>query len=77
MSIYTDYVEPETLKEAMMRPNINLFKMSAISEVENFLSRKACILTKISVVKYKSRNPVPIKWVFKSKEEAGGLFNLK
>ena len=47
--------------------------MSAISEVNNILSRKAWIPTKISVVKSKGRKPVPVKWVFKSKEEAAGL----
>ena len=61
----------------MTRPNGNLWKMSAISEVNNFLSRKAWIPTKRIVVKSKGRKPVPVKWVFKSKEEAGGLIRLK
>ena len=51
--------------------------MSAISEVNNFLSRKAWILTKISVVKSKGIKPIPVKWVFKSKEEADGLIHMK
>ena len=51
--------------------------MSTISEVKEFLSRKAWILTKRSVVKAKDRNTVPVKWVFKSKEEAYGLICLK
>ena len=51
--------------------------MSAISEVNNFLSRKDWIPTKISVVKSKGRKPLTVKWVFKSKEEAGGLISLK
>ena len=67
MSIYTASGEPETLKEAMTRPNGNLWKMSEISEVKSFLSRKAWILKKISAIKSKGRNPVPFKWVFKSK----------
>ena len=34
-------------------------------------------MTKISAVKDKGRNPVPVKWVFNGKEEAGGLICLK
>ena len=76
-SISVEAGEPETLKEAMTRPNGHLWKISAISEVNNFLSIKAWIPTKRSVVKYKGRNPIPFKWVFKSKEEAGSLIRLK
>ena len=60
-----------------MRPNEYLWKMSAISEVNNFLSIKAWIPTKRSVVKSKIREPIPVKWVFKSKEKADGLIRLK
>ena len=77
MSISTDAGEPETLKEEMTRSNGHLWKISAISEVNNFLSIKAWILTKIIVVQVKGRNPVPVKWVFKSKEEADGLILIK
>ena len=73
MSISTDSGEPDTLKEAMTRPNRHLWKMSAISEVNNFLSRKAWIPTKRSVIKAKGRKLVTVKWLFKIKEEAGGL----
>ena len=59
--------DPGTLTEAMTRPNVHLWEMSRISEVNNFLSRKAWVLMKISVVKYKGRNSVPVKWIFKSK----------
>ena len=41
--------------------------MSEISEVKDFLSRKAYIPTKISVMKAKGRNPVPVKWLFNNK----------
>ena len=37
MSIYMDAGEPETLKEAITRPNGNLWKISAIYEVNNFM----------------------------------------
>ena len=39
-SIYTASGEPDTPKEGITRPNGNLWKMSAISEII-FLSRKA------------------------------------
>ena len=39
--------------------------------------RKAWIPTKRRVVKNKGRNTVPVKWVFKSKEEADGLIHMK
>ena len=67
-SIYTDDGEPETLKEAMTRPNGNLWKMSAILEVKHVLSRKSWIITKRSVVKAKGIRSIPAKWVFSSKE---------
>ena len=61
----------------MTRPNGYLWKMSAISELNHFLSRKAWIPKKRIVVKAKGINPVPFKWVFKNKEEADGLVCLK
>ena len=53
----------------MTRPNGHLWKLSAISEVNNFISRKLWIPTKRSFVKAKGRNPVPVKWLFNGKEE--------
>ena len=76
-SISTDAGEPETLMEAMTRQNGHLWKMSAISEVIVFLSIKAWILTKRSIVKYKGIKPLPVKWVFKIREEAEGLIFLR
>ena len=60
----------------MTSPNGHLWKMSTISEVKHFLSRKVWILMKRSVLKAKGRNPVPVKGVFKSKEEADGSIDL-
>ena len=39
-SISTDYGDTDTLKEAMTRPNGNLWKMSAISEVKNICQER-------------------------------------
>ena len=44
---------------------------------EQFLSRKACITTKISTIEDKGRKTAPVKWVFKIKEKADGLIRLK
>ena len=77
MSISTDSGEPDTLKEAMKIPIEYLWKMSEISEVNNFLTRKAWIPMERSVIKAKGRKLVPMKWVFKIKEEADGLIRTK
>ena len=76
-SISTNSGEPETLKEGITRPNGHLWKIYAISELTNFLSRKAWIPTKRSVIKSKGRKPITVKCVFNSKEEAGGLIRRK
>ena len=76
-SIYTDAGEPETLKEAMTRPNGNLWKISAVSEGNGFLSRKVWIPTNRSVVKPKCINPVRVKLVLNIKEDHEGLIFLK
>ena len=72
-----DEGEPETLKEAMTTSNGHLWKMSAISEVKNFLSRKAQIPIKKIISKAKGRNTVPVKCVFNSEEETDGLIRPK
>ena len=76
-SISTDAGESEFLKEKMTRPNGHLWKMSSISEVDHSLSIKAWIPTKMSSIKARRRKPVPVKWLFNSKEGADGLICLK
>ena len=61
----------------MTIPNGHLWKVSAISEVIHFLSRKAWIPINSSKVKSKGRNTVPVKWVLNGKEETDGLISLK
>ena len=60
----------------MSRPNGHLGKMTAISGVKN-TSRKAWITIKRRKIKAKGINPVPVKWLFKSKEEPDGIICLK
>ena len=61
----------------MSRLNVHLWGISAISEVNSFLSRKAWIPINRSKLKAKGRNPVPVKWVFKSKGYPYSLILLK
>ena len=51
--------------------------MSAISEVNNFLSRNCWTLIKRSKVKSKYIKLVHVKWVFDIKEDPDGLIHLK
>ena len=60
MSISMNSREPNTIKETMSRPNGNLWKMSAISTVNKFLSRKAWIAIKRIKVKSKGGKPVSV-----------------
>ena len=48
-----------------------------ISEVIEYLSRKAWITTKISIVKAKGRNRVPVNWLIQIKKETEKSINLK
>ena len=43
---------------------------------ENFSVKKGLDFNEKRAVKYTSRKPVPIKWVFNSKEEVDGLIFL-
>ena len=45
-----------------------MWKVSAVSEIKENMSIKSCIPIKISKVKDKGMKPVPLKWVFNSKE---------
>ena len=45
--------------------------------MNNFLSRKAWITSKRSIVKSKVRNTVPVKWVLNSKKDPDGLICMK
>ena len=60
----------------MTRPNVHLQKMSAIYEVNGFLSRNTGITTMRSATKAKGRNIVPVKWLSKGKEYPDGLIRL-
>ena len=61
----------------MSIPNIHLWKMSDISEINSFMSIKTWITIKKSKVEAKDRKPVPANWLLNSKEDPDGLIRLK
>ena len=64
-AIHSDPGEPKTFKEAMNSKERELWKHAVISEINNFLSRKAWKFVKRSLVKERGRRLVPTKHVFK------------
>ena len=48
-----------------------------IAEVNNFIYRKAWVPRKLADVRSSGREPVPVKWVFKTKLEPNGTERLK
>ena len=56
----------------MLRPIGNLWKFSAVSKINNFISRKAWITIRRSTVKVKVSNAVPVKWVLNNKKDPDG-----
>ena len=76
-SISADSGEPEALKEEIIRPNLHSWKISAIFEVNNFLSRKSWIPINRSILKEKRIKSLPVKWVFNSREDTDVLIRLK
>ena len=69
--------EPKTPKEKISIQHGYLWKMLAISEVNTVLSRKYWILINIIKVYSEGTKPVPVVWLFKSKEESDRLIHLK
>ena len=67
--ISIDTGDPDTPKEKIFRPIGYLWKMSAVSEINNIISIKNLIPIKITTVKSKGRKIITILWAFKSKTE--------
>ena len=61
----------------MSRAIVHLWKISEVSEIKNFISRKAYIFIIRTTVKYKGMKPLPLKWVVKRKENPDIPIHLK
>ena len=70
--VTSDVGEPQSFQEAKKSGLGNLWMQSMRSEINNFLYRKVWIPTKIEKVRKLGRKPIPVKWVYKVKDEANG-----
>jgi hypothetical protein len=71
----SDPGEPKTFRLAMDGKEGAKWKPSAKAEIMNFLSRKAW--RKYPRKKLKGRKPIPVKWIFKKKDEQDGSVRYK
>ncbi|KAI2507514.1 Reverse transcriptase (RNA-dependent DNA polymerase) [Fragilaria crotonensis] len=74
-TLSSDPGEPKTFRKAMDGKNGVKWKPSAIVEINNFLSRDAW--KKFPREMLKGRKPIPVKWIFKIKEEQDGSLRYK
>ena len=68
---------PKNINQALNSKDKELWRRSAIAEVNNFLKRKSCKFILKSVVKALGRKLVGVKWVFKIKTEPDYSFRYK
>ena len=66
--VTSDVGEPQSFKAAKKSSLGNLWMQSMRSEINNY--RKVWIPTKIEKVRKLGRKPIPVKWVYKVKDEA-------
>jgi hypothetical protein len=71
----SDPGEPKTFRKAMEGPNKDKWVPSAKAEINNFLSRDAW--QKFPRKDLAGRKPIPVKWIFKIKEEQDGTQRYK
>jgi Reverse transcriptase (RNA-dependent DNA polymerase)/Zinc knuckle len=71
----SDPGEPKTFRQAMDGPNKDKWVPSAKAEINNFLSRDAW--QKFPRKDLLDRKPIPVKWIFKVKEEQDGTQRYK
>ena len=74
-TLSSDPGEPKTFRKAMDGKDGHKWKPSAIVEINNFLSRDAW--RKFPRENLKGRKPIPVKWIFKIKEEQDGSMRFK
>ena len=73
----SDVGEPQSYQEAKSSVLKHLWEKSMTSEINNFVNRNVWIPTKLEKVRKMGRKPIPVKWVFKVKEEQNGDMRLK
>ncbi|KAI2509134.1 GAG-pre-integrase domain [Fragilaria crotonensis] len=71
----SDPGEPKTFRAAVTGPKKQEWIPSAKSEINNFISRDAW--KKFPRDKLNGRKPIPVKWIFKIKEEQDGTLRYK
>ena len=69
-------ITPTTIKQALIGPNKEMWKPSAIAEVNNFLKRGSWKIIKKNEI-HKNRKLIGTKWVFKIKKEPDGSVRFK
>ena len=68
---------PTTIKQALTCRDRELWRKSAIAEVNNFLKRKSWTFILKSVAYAQGRKLIGVKWVFKVKNEADCTLRFK
>jgi hypothetical protein len=77
MELSNDYGTPTTILQALKGPDADLWKQSAIAEINNFLKRGSWKFVKKSDVLKQGRKPIGTKWVFKIKHESDNSLRYK
>ena len=77
MELMNDPNTPTTIKQALSSKDKELWRKSAIAEVNNFLSRKSWKFILKSVVQALRRKLIGVKWVFKIKHEPDFSYRFK
>ena len=75
--VTSDVGEPQSYQEAKKSVLGHLWTKSMTSEVNNFINRNVWIARKLEKVRKMGRKPIPVKWVFKVKDESNGEKRLK
>ena len=70
LELFSDPETPKTIYQALTCKDKELWKRSAIAEINNFLRRKSWKFIQKSVVEALGRKLVGVKWVFKIKKES-------
>ena len=75
--VTSDVGEPQLYQEAKKSVLGHLWMKSMKLEVNNFVNRNVWIPRKLEKVRKMGRKPIPVKWVYKVKDEANGEKRLK